>query len=486
VHVARTVAVSVGLLSLAALAAGADGSWTQCAAPARLSPDPGGRTFYVSTTGNDGSPCTAGSTFRTIPAAVKCALGKDTILVHGGTYAPFEIDEFYPSDWVLITNAPGENPIIDGQGAIADWSAIVRLYDVSKLAFQGLEIRNTGVPAATLHDKGGLGFKADKVSYLRLYFNTIHDTARHGVVFDGSQVELVGNEIYNTVMRNQNEQMSNVCPAGKDRCAWEGAVSSSSSRNYWGQTFRGNSIHDSWGECLVVGPVDGATVEGNKIFHCLSSNLDVANSQNVTVNRNWIYANTDAYNRLDQNGDRAEGIFLNNEGGSFGWSLNNIRITNNIVEWLSNAIRYWADNGHTGPDQDTYNNVYIGFNDMNRNQHSPMRFDSPPVKPTAMNNKLGANLVLNTTSGGAPWVYMVVNSDWNYWVASGNYVYSSVTTTTPGIVDPYGTYIPAYAWRSDATIRWAITPNSQPEMPSSDYHCAARSQGNANSPGAVN
>ena len=80
--------------------------------------------------------------------------------------------------------------------------------------------------------------------------------------------------------------------------------------------------------------VDGATVEGNRIYNCVSTNLFVSGSQNVTVNRNWIYATTDTYNRRDY-GSRATGIQLANEGKNIGWSLNNIRITNNIIEWVS-------------------------------------------------------------------------------------------------------------------------------------------------------
>src|SRR4029077_8806418 len=105
-------------------------------------------------------------------------------------------------------------------------------------------------------------------------------------------------------------------------------------RSQWGYKLVGNSVHDSYGECVDVLNLDGVTVEGNRIYNCISTNLFVSGSRNVTVNRNWIYANTDHFNRKDY-GYRATGIILGNEGGQYGWSLNNVRLTNNIVEWLS-------------------------------------------------------------------------------------------------------------------------------------------------------
>src|SRR5215469_533795 len=143
----RTLGLAAGLFSLAALAAGADGSWTQCAAPARLTPDPAGRLFHVATWGTNPGYCPApGYTFRTIDAAAKCAQGRDTIYVHNGTYGPVLIMNLWPSAQVLITNAPGENPIIDGWGGIADYAAVLGLWQVTNFAIQGREVRNTGVP----------------------------------------------------------------------------------------------------------------------------------------------------------------------------------------------------------------------------------------------------------------------------------------------------------------------------------------------------
>ena len=183
---------------------------------------------------NPGCPG-AGYTFRTIDAAAACARGKDTIYVHGGTYGHVLIINLWPSTRGLITNAPGENPVIEGWSSIADYQAILGLWQVSNIAIQGLTIQNTGVPDA---EHGGYSIRVSSSSSVKLYFNTVHDTARHGIITDGSQMEVVGNEIYNTVMRNRWWQSS----------YWDAAVSSDPNRSQWGYKVIGNSIHDSWGE----------------------------------------------------------------------------------------------------------------------------------------------------------------------------------------------------------------------------------------------
>jgi hypothetical protein len=462
----RTLGLLAGLLSFATLAAGADGSWTQCAQPARLAADPSGRTFYVATWGtNPGSCPAAGYTFRTIDGAARCARGKDTIYVRGGTYNPVLLANLWPSAPVLITNYPGENPVIEGWSSVGDYASILGLWNVTNISIQGLTVQDTGVPDA---EHGGYGIRAAQSTYVKLYFNTVHDTARQGIVTDGHQMEVVGNEVYNTVMRNQYFQSS----------YWDAAVSSDSSRSQWGYKLIGNSIHDSYGECADILAVDGATAEGNRIYNCVSVNLYVSGSQNVTINRNWLYANTDNYNRRDYNW-RATGIELANEGSSAGWSVSNVQITNNIVEWLGQGVRYWrARTG--GSVQDTYGDVYLAFNDFNRTTYSPIRFDTPDGSPSAP-SQIRRNLVINTS--GYSWFSTSNTSSWD---ATGNWNYVNTTSTNPGIVDPWGTYIPAYSLRSGAAIRWTIAPWSEPGMPSADYHCQSRSQSNWNTPGAIN
>jgi len=466
--IGRCLGAGLALVSLHAVAAGADGSWSWCSQPSRLTPDPNGRSLYVATWGNDPGWCPgAGYTFRTIGAAAKCAKGKDTILVYGGNYGRVQLSNLWPSERVLITNVNGQNPVIDGWNSVADYGAVFGLWRTANFAVQGLIIQNTGVPDP---EHGGYGIKVSESSSTKIYYNTIRNTARHGVTTDGNSMEVVGNEIYNTVMRNRWFESD----------YWDAAVSSNPKKNQWGFKVIGNSIHDSWGECADVLAVDGATVEGNKIYNCVSTNIFVSNSQNVTINRNWIFENTDSFNRPDL-GYRATGVQLANEGSWVGWSLKNVRITNNVIEWVSQGVRYWRSRSG-GDVKDTYGSLYIGFNDFNRTKFSPIRLDTPDGWWPSSGSRFRQNLVINTSG----WTWFSTEN-WSSWSVGGNWNYSGGTSSTsPGIKDTWGTYISAYELRSGATIRWTVAPNSEWDMPSTDYNCQGRSQNNWNTPGAMN
>ena len=133
----KLVGLGAALFSLASLAAGADGSWSWCSQTSRLKPDPAGRSLYVATWGNDPGWCPgAGYTFRTIAAAARCAVGRDTILVYGGNYGRVQLNNLWPSARVLITNVDGQNPVIDGWNSIADYGAVFGLWRTSNFAVQ--------------------------------------------------------------------------------------------------------------------------------------------------------------------------------------------------------------------------------------------------------------------------------------------------------------------------------------------------------------
>lgn len=462
----RILGVVIGVASASSLAAGTDGSWSACTMPARLTPDPAGSTNYVATWGtNPGScPSWSGYTFRTIDAAVKCARGKDTIMVRGGSYNPFGIANTWPSDRILITNYPGENPVIDGWYSVGDYQAIVWLWNVSNIAIQGLTIQNTGVPD---DEHGGYGVKVDSSTYVKLYYNTIQNTARHGIVMDGHQHEVVGNEIANTVMRNQ----------WKSSNWWDAGFANAGTRQQWGFKFIGNLVHDAWGECVDIIQVSGATVQQNKIYNCMSGNLYVSNSENVTVNRNWIFANTDAYNRPGY-WYRSIAIGIANEGATGGFTTKNIRVTNNLVERLGQAVRYWRS--HTGGSiWDMYANLYVGFNTFSMLQTWPIRFDAPDGTPQGW-NRIRQNIVINTSG----WAWYS-NDNTSNWEVAKNWPYSSGTTwNTPGITDSNGGWAGAYKLQSYSTLRWVVPPNSEWDMPSDDFNCNWRNPNDWGAAGA--
>ena len=77
------------------------------------------------------------------------------------------------------------------------------------------------------------------------------------------------------------------------------------------------------------------------------------------------------------------GIGIANEGVSSGFQLNNIRVTNNIVEGTGQALRYWRS--HSGGASGTsYGNLYVGFNTFAHTQTWPVRFDGSGRQPPGL------------------------------------------------------------------------------------------------------
>ena len=65
--------------------------------------------------------------------------------------------------------------------------------------------------------------------------------------------------------------------------------------------------------------------------------------------------------------------------------------------------------------KDTYGSLYIAFNDFNRTQFSPIRFDTPEGWSPRGNSKLRRNLVLNRS--GYKWFSTDQSGSWD---VSGN------------------------------------------------------------------
>jgi hypothetical protein len=373
------------------------------------------------------------------------------------------ISNVWPSDYVLITNQPGESPVIEGWSSIGDYQGILSIWNAQKIAIQGLTVQNTGVPDA---EHGGYGIKV-QASNVKLYFNTVRNTARHGMVLEGSNIEVVGNDIGFASMRNQWQTSD----------YWDAALATGAQNQQWTVKITGNDVHDSYGECLDVLNVSGGTVEGNRVHNCLAVHLYVSNSEYITVNRNYVYANNDTYT---QHGNyRGIGIGIANEGSWTGFRIKALKLTNNIVEGTGQAVRYWRS--HSGGSiQDTYGDLYIGFNTFAHTQTWPIRFDGPDGNPAGW-NRFRQNLVINTSG----WDYFSTVS-WTNWEVAKNYNYSWGTSTyNPGVEYASGGWPGAYQLRDGAAIRWVVPPWSEWDQPNQDYDCQNRNPGDWSYGGAL-
>ena len=146
-HALEALGLAVGL-SLAALAAE---RWKLggVRAPARLTADPARRTFRVATRDR---PRVMSRRGLHLPdhrrgGGVRGEEGHH-LRARGRVRPRPHHESLAVATGVLITNAPGENPVIEGWSSIADYQAILGLWQVSNIAIQGLTIQNTGVTDA--------------------------------------------------------------------------------------------------------------------------------------------------------------------------------------------------------------------------------------------------------------------------------------------------------------------------------------------------
>jgi hypothetical protein len=112
-------------------------------------PSRSGKTYYVSTTGNDANPGTLNSPWRTIQHAANSVHAGDTVEVEGGTYneiVTMKTSGNTTQGYITFTNYAGQNAIIDGTGLKVGTSGQTGLISLegtfNYIIIQGFEIRN--------------------------------------------------------------------------------------------------------------------------------------------------------------------------------------------------------------------------------------------------------------------------------------------------------------------------------------------------------
>lgn len=167
-----------------------------CASLAAVVNSAAAATYYVTTAGNDTSAGSQAAPWRTVQRALNATSPGDTVLVATGTYR--EQVTFTRSGTaaakIVLKNAPGQFPIIDGQGvSVGQFGALVGFNNVAYVRFEGFEVRNTSAYNVWI---GGESHHVEIVN------NSIHDGSSSGVWLDGPKNRaamsvISGNRIYN-------------------------------------------------------------------------------------------------------------------------------------------------------------------------------------------------------------------------------------------------------------------------------------------------
>jgi len=254
--------------------------------------------YYVATSGNNANPGTEAQPWLTIQYAVDQVAAGDTIHVKSGVYN--ELVTFNQSggegNYIVLQNAPGESPVIDGTGLdAASQPGLIKIFDQNYIVVKGFELRNLS------SSNWAAGVWCSGTSHhIEIHNNTIHDIVDpnpdggcHGVAFYGTNANaamhdiiLDGNEIYSLQLK------------WSEACAFNGNV-----RDF---TVSNNVIHDVDNIAYVFIGFEGECADCPN-----GENVDRARSGQVHDN---IAYNVDSKDNPPYQGERsADGFYV--DGG---------------------------------------------------------------------------------------------------------------------------------------------------------------------------
>ena len=157
------------------------------------------RTLHVGPGGDDANPGTPESRLRTLQKVAEVARAGDTVLVGSGVYRGHVFLRFSgePEKPIVFRNAPGERPVVDGEGKgrIELQSEHGWRKSVGWIVVEGFEVRN-----------GWDGIKFYNAHHIVLKSNFIHDNLNQGILGNGHHVRIEGNVIAHNGFKPENEK----------------------------------------------------------------------------------------------------------------------------------------------------------------------------------------------------------------------------------------------------------------------------------------
>ena len=258
-------------------------------------------SYVVSTSGNDASNGSASSPWRTLQKAADTVSAGATVLVRNGTYAGFTMRRSGTAgNPITFAAYPGEQPVIDGQGAVA---YTVRLVGVTRVRLIGLT-----VAGGYADRQAGGGVSVESSSYVDVMDSLLRDNHSYGVrTYQSTYVTIDNNEITGNAVGVHIDY------------GGEGVVVSN------------NLIHDN--NLMMVNtprsenPNDDAGAEGVALVH---------STGHVLVTHNMIW------------GNRAPSYDYGYDGGAFSiYMSSNWTITDNVTWDNHNVLETGTDSNMT-------------------------------------------------------------------------------------------------------------------------------------------
>jgi parallel beta-helix repeat protein len=194
--------------------------------------------------------------------------------------------------------------------------------------------------------------------------------------------------------------------------------------------FRGNVVHDSWGEGIDAIFADGVIIEDNVVYDVFSVGIYLDGSRNAIIRNNYIYSTNDIRNRASAKVP-ATGILLGSEYFG-GWSdypaishVENIYIYNNVLSRVGAGIGHWIDHNNTDR-KNIYENVRIFNNsvDTYEGRGDAIRF-ATNLKSLTRGNECRNNIFRGSQNCWAVEGFVLENNLWvNGLPKSGKHVNS--------------------------------------------------------------
>lgn len=280
-----------------------------------------GTAYYVSPTGSDTNPGTSAAPFKTFAKANSMLTAGGTLYIYAGVYnQQLKITKSGTSSaWINVKPTGGAVTI-----------------DMGNIAEVGMDIRASYVNVSSL------GIQNSNNVCVNLLGNnitvdglTVTGCSNHGIqANNSSNIKILNSQIIRTVLSNAARTLAS---------GWGSAIKVRVSDNV---LIQGNHIAYNYGEGIGARGTN-ITIRANTVHDNYSVNI-YTNSENATIERNFVYCQRNT--GYERNGLPASGINLAEEYFE-GWGarLKNAKVTNNIVAFCRNGIRYsGADDLVTG------------------------------------------------------------------------------------------------------------------------------------------
>jgi len=376
------------------------------------------RIFYITPGGHDTDTGTAPDhAWATLQKAATTVTAGDTVIMTSGHYMMKEAilitAKGLPDRPILFKTTGATRPLLDFSKC-NDLSTMKRAAGITfgagaaYIVFDGFEVAH--LPAA--------GIRAEHSSHITLSNCLVHDIQRVAISIGADNCLVENNEVYNACMASFgcNDQGGG-WPQSVNTTRKPPIAPATVSTMAYNNVFRGNHVHDSWGEGIDAMYGDGTIIENNIIHDVMSVGIYLDHGNNTIIRGNSIFTTKDQHGR-GPNRDPMNGILLGAEYLSDTLEnpphshLKNIEIYNNVCVRVCKGIGQWIHEANTD-NRNIYEGVRIYNNTIDtQNEAYPAIWFEAELIATTSGNECKNNILRGARSFSAAKGFVFENNLW--------------------------------------------------------------------------